>query len=167
MKEITNIAVERTASNMIRFSFLFLGILLFVSDSFGQAPVASNQMTPFVRDLKGISIGMSAGEVKEKLGKPKVSDKAGMYFEFAKGESGQIGLDAKKAVRTVALIFTDKSSNTPSFADIFGPDIPSPEKKDGSIYKLIRYTDAGFWIAYSRSAGKKPLTTITMRKIIK
>ncbi len=27
-------------------------------------------------------------------------------------------------------------------------------KKNGTIYKLIRYPDAGYWVAYSRTAGQ-------------
>jgi hypothetical protein len=38
-------------------------------------------------------------------------------------------------------------------------------KADGSAYKLIRYPKAGYWVSYSRTAGKDPTTTITMQKI--
>jgi len=38
-------------------------------------------------------------------------------------------------------------------------------KTDGSAYKLVRYPKAGYWVSYSRTAGKDPTTTITMQKI--
>ena len=38
-------------------------------------------------------------------------------------------------------------------------------KKNGTIYKLVRYPDAGYWVAYSRTAGKSPIVSVTMRKI--
>jgi hypothetical protein len=38
-------------------------------------------------------------------------------------------------------------------------------KTDGSIYKLLRYPKAGYWVSYSRTAGSSPTTTITMQKI--
>lgn len=110
---------------------------------------------------------MSADEVKEKLGKPKIGDKAGSYYEFSKGESAQIGLDNAKKVRTIALIFSSDSPDVPTYADVFGPDVPLAAKPNGSIYKLIRYPEAGYWVAYSRSAGEKPITIITMRRINK
>lgn len=122
---------------------------------------------PAIRDLRGVSIDMTLDVAKEKLGKPKVADKAGLYYEFSKSESAQIGIDDKKKVRTIALIFSYDSSNIPTFAEVFGPDVPMVEKKDGSIYKMVRYPKDGFWIAYSRAAGMKPMTIITMRRIAK
>ncbi len=119
-----------------------------------------------VTDLKGVKIGMTTKEVKEVLGRPSNGDKKGLVYTISKIETAQIGLDSKGNVRTVALIYTDEDANTPKFADIFGPDVPMETKKNGSVYKLVRYPSAGFWIAYSRSiVDKKPLTTITMRKI--
>jgi hypothetical protein len=38
-------------------------------------------------------------------------------------------------------------------------------KPDGSIYKLLRFPKAGYWVSYSRTAGDAPLITITMKKM--
>jgi hypothetical protein len=38
-------------------------------------------------------------------------------------------------------------------------------KPDGSMYELKRYPDAGYWVSYNRTAGDKPIVTITMQKI--
>ena len=127
---------------------------------------AKKNAGPLITDLKGVKIGMTKDEVKEKLGKPSTGDKTGLVYTISKIETAQIGLDSKGNVRTVALIYSDEDANAPKFADIFGPDVPMETKKNGSVYKLVRYPSAGFWIAYSRSiVDKKPLTTITMRKI--
>ncbi len=37
-------------------------------------------------------------------------------------------------------------------------------KPDGSAYKLVTYPRAGYWVAYSRTAGDEPLTIITMQR---
>lgn len=36
-------------------------------------------------------------------------------------------------------------------------------KPDGTLYKLVQYPEAGYWVAYSRTAGNEPLTVITMQ----
>lgn len=111
---------------------------------------------------------MTSDEVKDKLGKPDSGDETGMYYLFSENESAQIGLDARGKVRTVALSYSNGDADVPKFEDIFGPDVKVVTKKDGGIYKLIRYRAAGYWVAYSRiMSNKKPLTTITMRKLRK
>lgn len=121
--------------------------------------------TPFVNQLKGISIGMTPDEVVEKLGKPKASDDAGMLFSLAKNEMAQIGIGPKGKVRAIALIYEDGDENAPSIKDVFGQGVDAVENEDGSIYKMIRYEKEGFWMAFSRSGDKKPLTTVMLRQI--
>jgi hypothetical protein len=147
-------------------SLLLLGIAVAAQD-ITPAPTPVPALQPAIHDLRGASIDMTLEEVKEKLGKPKITDKTGLFYEFSKGETAQIGIDEKKKVRTIALIFASDSSNIPSYAEVFGPDVPLVPKQDGSIYKMVRYPKSGYWIAYSRSAGKQPITIITMRRIIK
>ncbi len=126
-----------------------------------------SQLAPAVSSLKGVSVGMTKNEVKEVLGKPKMSDKTSMNYTFSKTETAQIGFNEKEKVRTIAVIYTNGDETAPSFSDIFGPDVPRVEGKNGSIYKLIRYHSAGYYVAYSRTmVSKKPMTVITMRKLI-
>ncbi|CAN5538912.1 hypothetical protein BH10ACI3_BH10ACI3_02180 [soil metagenome] len=146
-------------------SFTFLSIVTFGQDSNSTLSPASGRMTPFVTDLKGISIGMSSDEVLEKLGKPKVKDDAGMLFSLGKKEAVQIGIGTKGLVRTIALIYEDGNRNAPVFEDIFGSTVEKNENEDGSVYKMIRYDDDGFWLAYSQTAGDSTFTTLTMGRI--
>ena len=32
------------------------------------------------------------------------------------------------------------------------------------MYKMVSYPKAGYWVAYSRTAGDEPLTIITMQR---
>jgi hypothetical protein len=77
----------------------------------------------------------------------------------------QIRVDADKKVRFIAITYLDENKNAPKFADVFGAEIPVAEKPDGSIYNLVRYPEAGYWVAYSRTAGEKPSVTVTMQKL--
>ena len=120
---------------------------------------------PIWKDYKGIAIGATADEVRDKLGKAEIDDKDGFYYEISDDEMAQIRLDADKKVRFVSITYTDKNKNAPKFEDVLGTDTGITAKADGSIYHLVRYPEAGFWVAYSRTAGDKPTVTVTMQKL--
>ena len=42
---------------------------------------------------------------------------------------------------------------------------PVEVKPDGSIYKVVKYERAGYYVAYSRDAGDAPLVTVVMQKL--
>ncbi|HEY2846353.1 MAG TPA: hypothetical protein VGI80_00960, partial [Pyrinomonadaceae bacterium] len=71
--------------------------------------------------------------------------------------------DADKHVRTVAAIYAAGSKHAPAFKDIFGS---SAEETNGDVYKMERYTDAGYWVSYSRTNSQdKPIVVVTIKKI--
>ena len=121
-------------------------------------------MMPVLQNYKDIKIGATADDVRDNLGKAKIDDKDGFFYDLD-DELVQIRLDADKKVRLVSITYLDENKNTPKFADVFGAEIPLAEKPDGSIYNLVRYPEAGYWEAYSRTAGEKPSVTVTMQKL--
>ena len=123
-------------------------------------------MTPAVTELRGISLGMTADEVKIKLGKPMSQDDSGMFFTFSDTESAQIRFDPDGKVRTIAMMYSKGDSDAPKFEDIFGPNVQMAANDDGHLYKMVRYPAAGIWIAYSKiGSDKDALTTVTMKRI--
>lgn len=120
---------------------------------------------PALTDYKEIKIGMTADEVRDKLGKAKIDDKDGFYYQISDEEFAQIRIDKAKNVRLLSITYTDKNKNTPKYTDVFGTEAVEAAKPDGSVYKMIRYPHAGYWVAYSRTAGDKPTVTVTMQKI--
>ncbi|HXG84134.1 MAG TPA: hypothetical protein VNI84_08915 [Pyrinomonadaceae bacterium] len=157
--------------------FLFFGLII---PAFGQiaenTQTAANQITdkksetpilmPVLTDYKGIKIGTTADEVRDKLGKAKIDDKDGFFYD-ADDEMVQIRVDGDKKVRFVSVTYSSKNEYTPKYADVFGAEAQVPTKPDGSIYNLVRYPKAGYWVAYSRTAGEKPIVTVTMQKMRK
>ena len=121
---------------------------------------------PAMIEIRGVKIGMSADEVVDKLGKPETSDAGSMYFDLSDGQAMQLVVDDKKLVSTLSMMYHGKNSDAPEFADVFGSGV-APDKNDGgSIFKRIRYSDLGIWIAYSRIGDKdNPMTTVTIQKI--
>lgn len=121
-------------------------------------------LMPVLIDYKGIKIGASAEEVRDKLGKAKIDDKDGFLYD-SDGEMVQIMLDVDKKARVISITYSDESKNTPTYADVFGAEMPVPTKPDRSIFNLVRYPEAGYWVAYSRTAGEDSTVTVTMQKL--
>lgn len=121
---------------------------------------------PVLKHYKEVKIGSTADEVRDKLGKAKIDDKDGFYYRFNDSEFAQIRLDKNNMVRLISITYSGDNKNTPSYADVFGADAAvAAAKPDGSVYKLVRYPQAGYWVAYSRTSGNDPSVTVTMQKI--
>ena len=130
--------------------------------SVAAVPVSAPAMT----EIMGIKIGTSADEAVDKLGKPENKDATGMYFDLPDGQAMQLVLDDKKQVTTLSMIYTGKDADAPEFAEVFGTSVEAPKGESGSIFKRIRYSDLGIWVAYSRIGDKdNPMTTVTIQKI--
>ena len=76
----------------------------------------------------------------------------------------QIRLNKDKKVRLISITYTNDNKNAPKFEYVFGTSVKAEPGADGMIYKLVRYPEAGYWVAYSRTAGEKPSVTVTMQK---
>lgn len=142
--------------------------LLFILCAFVLSVNAQNsdkKNLPAWQSYKGISLGMTADEVRAKLGAPKSEDAEGFFYIFSDTENAQILLDSSKKVRTVSVVFTAEHSASPTFADVFGKTAEAQAKPDGSIYKMVKYEDAGYWISYSRMAGEKAMVIVMLQKI--
>ena len=55
-----------------------------------------------------------------------------------------------------------KDAGAPAPAKVLGSEIEA--KPDGSMYRMTPYPQAGYWVAYSRTAGDSPMVMITMQK---
>jgi outer membrane protein assembly factor BamE (lipoprotein component of BamABCDE complex) len=143
-------------------ALLLVFLLLFVASANAQTNGKKN--LPVWQNYKGVAIGMTADQVREKLGAPKLDDADGFFYIFSDTENAQIMFDVKKNVSAISVVYSADYAAAPTFADVFGKVETSPAKPDGSIYKLVRYTDAGCWVSYSRMAGEKAMVTITIQK---
>jgi hypothetical protein len=118
---------------------------------------------PKFTEYRGVRIGMSADDTRQKLGKPKEKDKAQDLFVFSDREAAQVFYDNQQKVYAISIDFAGKDRAAPTPVDILGKDITA--KGDGSMYQMQQYPEVGYWVSYNRTAGDSPLVTVTMQKI--
>ncbi len=128
----------------------------------GAAPLTTDQPQPLFSEYRGIRLGMTATEVRAKLGEPTLkADDQDYYYNLSPIESAQFAYD--KSQKVVAISIDYSGTGAPDYRSVIGPAID--QKEDGSLYKMVRYEAQGFWVSYNRTAGTPPIVTITIQKI--
>jgi|GEM_PF-1093584 len=121
------------------------------------------KLEPVYRDYKGIRIGMKNDEVRDTLNNLKDKGEFQDFFVFSNNEMAQVFYDKEGMVRAVSVTYMGNLENAPTPMSIFGEDLNA--KEDGSIYKMVSYPDAGYWVSYNRTGGNNVIVTITMQKM--
>jgi hypothetical protein len=127
------------------------------------APVIKTAV-PFIKGYNQIAIGEAADQVEDTLGNPKFRDADGYLYDLSDSETLQIRFSDGDLVTTIAAIFTD-ASKAPTFAEVFGSETVPIPRADGTIYMMVRYPDAGFWVSYFRGGGDKATVALTIQKL--
>lgn len=121
------------------------------------------QDEPLFSEYKGVRIGMLADEARKKLGSPQDKGDEQDFFVFNEQESAQVFYDKSHKTYAISVNYLGTNSSTPVAKTVFGSDIEA--KPDGSMFKLVRYPKAGFWVSYSRTSGSDPIVSITIQRI--
>jgi alkanesulfonate monooxygenase SsuD/methylene tetrahydromethanopterin reductase-like flavin-dependent oxidoreductase (luciferase family) len=133
-----------------------------------RAAVASADSTkgddePLFSAYKGVQIGMTTDEARKKLGEPQDKSDEQDFFVFNEKESAQVFYDKTHKTYAVSINYLGAGNSTPMPKAVLGSEIEA--KPDGSMYRMVRYRKAGYWVSYSRTAGTDPLITVTMQRI--
>jgi hypothetical protein len=157
--------------SFVRSTFLLLPLVLILCPIANAQEVAkvntattkaANANVPVFADYRGVTIGMAADEVRSKLNNVKKGDRQD-FVSFSEHESAQIYYDDKGKVTAISIDYIGDISGAPTPEAVLGTTIEA--KPDGSMYQLNRYSEAGYWVSYNRTAGAKPIVTITMQKM--
>ena len=111
---------------------------------------------------KGVRIGMTAEEARKLLGSPTDKGDAQDVYSFNENESCQVYYDETKKVSAVSITYLGGKS-VPTAKAVLGDDAEA--RQDGSVYKLIRFPKAGYWVSYTRTSGEAPMTVIAIQKL--
>ena len=148
------------------FAYTVLAVLLAGLQFVGQSSVASSRTQseekPVYTNYKGAEIGMNADEVRKKLGEPADKGAAQDFYQFSEDESATIWYDASGVTTSISVTYF-KASDAPTAKSILGADIEP--QYNGSLYKLIRYPKAGYYVSYSRTEGDPTVITVSMTKL--
>ena len=153
-----------------RLTFLLVCTLAFVAlapvtsrAQRGKAVDSDPESRPAFNDFRGVRIGMPTDEARKKLGNPKDKSAEQDFYVFNDTQAVQVFYDKNGAVLAISIDYMNGATGIPSAREVLGTDADA--KPDGSMYKLLRYPKAGYWVSYSRTAGSSPTTTITIQKI--
>lgn len=116
---------------------------------------------PLYTEYKGVRLGMTGEQARNKLGKSTFSDKELDYFVMSDTESVQVGYDAQGKVKTISIDYQN-GVGAPDPKAVVGGELEV--KENGSSYRVVRYDNLGFWVSYSRTAGPVLIVTITIQK---
>jgi hypothetical protein len=128
-----------------------------------QPDAAPAEPAPLYGEFKGLKLGANRDEARKLLGNAQEKEKTQDFFVLSDRERARVYYDGKGAVSAIIVTYIGKSANAPTPQAVLGADVEA--KPDGSMYKMVSYPKAGYWVAYSRTAGDEPLTIITMQKM--
>lgn len=117
---------------------------------------------PLFAEYRGITLGMTAGEARGKLGTPQIQESDQDYYVLSDNERVQIAYNPAGKIVTISIDYLG-GIGAPDHKAVVGGELePSPV---GGMYRMVRYYNAGFWVSYNRSAGPVVIVTITMQKM--
>jgi len=127
----------------------------------GETVAAKAVVEPLYKEYRGVTLGMSAADVRAKLGKPEEKSDVMDFYVFNDRERARVYYTDGKATAVIAT-YIGKDANAPAPTAVLGTEIEA--KPDGSMYQMTPYKQAGYWVAYSRTGGDAPMVMITMQK---
>lgn len=128
------------------------------------ASPSQTERSPILKEYRKLTIGASAETLRDLWGKPKMEYSDGFLYEMSDSESIQIVIGSEKNIRAISITFVD-GKGAPSFAEVFGEAALPEKRENGSVYKLVRYPDAGYWVAYYAGPSENADVTLTMQKL--
>ena len=118
---------------------------------------------PRYTEYKGVRLGMTAEEVRTKLGSPTFMDRELGYFVLSATESAQIAFDGAGKVRVISVDYQN-GTGAPEPKAVVGGELETRE--NGTLYKVVYYQNLGFSVSYARTAGPMLIVSITIQKML-
>lgn len=138
--------------------FFLLGAILLLL----LASVLANgqSATPLYREYRGVRLGMTAAEVRTKLGEPAMKSDEQDFYVISTNETAQIAYNAAQKVMTISTDYTG-GVGAPDYRNVVGEGMLLT-RPDGTVFKMVMNDADRFWVTYSKSATTSPIITITI-----
>jgi hypothetical protein len=146
--------IHKSRIGIAELIFLLLGALLLLTLG---SIIARGQGQPAYREYRGIHLGMTATEVRAKLGEPALKSDEQDFFIVSPTETAQIAYNAAQKVMTIS---TDYTSSAPDYKTVVGEGLL--QKPDGSLFRMVMFDSERVWVSYNKSAAVVPVVTITI-----
>ena len=128
------------------------------------SPTQATASAPLLKEYRKVSIGMTVDTLRDAWGKPANEYSDALFYEMSDSETVQIALGPEKKVTAIAITFI-KGKGAPSFADVFGEGVTPEKRENGSVYRMLRYPHAGYWVAYYAGPTEDADVSLTMQKL--
>lgn len=164
-----NTSTNKTRIGLAELIYLVIGALLLLLlgavVAKGQAqskavsksqPVAEQAL---YREYRGIRLGMTASEVRGKLGEPGFKSDEQDFYVFSANESAQFVYNNVQKVITISTDYTG-GVGAPDYKTVVGEGLL--QRPDGSLFRMVMYDSERFWVTYNKSAAMVPTVTITI-----
>ena len=164
--------VERSGLSLSHWFFFLIGVILLLLlvalVANGQSEVrrlrtdkAHAQLPQTLyREYRGIRLGMTAVEVRAKLGEPAMKSDEQDFFVISANERAQIAYNAAQKVMTISTDYTS-GVDAPDYKTVVGEGLLI-QRPDGSLFRMVMYDSERFWVSYNKSASTVPVVTITI-----
>ena len=167
-------STEQSKIDIIELIVLLLGaiVLLLFATLIGKGQSRIQEVRPgaaatqiqqqLYREYRGVRLGMTAVEVRTKLGEPAMkSDEQDFYVVSAK-ETAQIVYDAGQKVVTISTDYTG-GVGAPDYKTVVGEELL--QRPDGSLFRIVFHNSERFWVSYNKSSSDVPVVTVTIGTI--
>ena len=148
---------EKRKFGLAELTWLLIGVLLLLLIGI----VAKGQQPPVYAEYRGVSLGMTALDVRTKLGEPVMKSDEQDYFVISTSETVQIVYQGQQVV-TISTDYTG-GAGAPDYRSVVGDSLL--QRPDGSLFSMVFHNAQGFWVTYNKSASTVPVVTITIGRM--
>jgi hypothetical protein len=149
-------STEKRKLGVVELTYLLIGVLLLLLIGM----VAKGQQ-PLYGEYRGVRLGMTAMDVRTKLGEPVMRSDEQDYFVISASETVQVVYQGQKVV-TISTDYTG-GAGAPDYKGVVGDSLL--QRPDGSLFSMVIHDSQRFWVTYNKSASTVPVVTITIGKM--
>ena len=156
-----------TITELMYFLIGALLLLLFATLAKGQSETPAVKQAkahaqiqqPLYREYRGVHLGMTATEVRAKLGEPISKGDDQDFYVVSPNETAQVAYNTALKVITISTDYTG-GVGAPDYKSVVGDNLL--QRPDGSVFRMVMYDSERFWVSYNKSASTVPVVTITI-----